>query len=121
MLIRYCYEITLMCQQPMSLVYLLSVHEDRAPDIRAGAGNDAHHSRRSSVDLPRPLRQPLSLAGRAGRDLTMSGDATIEDDNKPSRVTPNERELPVPDLLSSDLQFSPEVGFEYSLIGNPFG
>ena len=34
MLIRYGYEITLACQQPTALVCLLSVHEDRAADIR---------------------------------------------------------------------------------------
>lgn len=34
MLIRYGYEITLTCQQPTALVCLLSVHEDRAADIR---------------------------------------------------------------------------------------
>ena len=34
MLIRYGYEIKLTCQQPTALVCLLSVHEDRAADIR---------------------------------------------------------------------------------------
>jgi hypothetical protein len=34
MLIRYGYEITLTCQQPTALVCLLSVHDDRAADIR---------------------------------------------------------------------------------------
>ena len=34
MLVRYGYEITLTCQQPTPLVCLLSVHEDRDPDIR---------------------------------------------------------------------------------------
>ncbi|SIT56878.1 hypothetical protein BQ8794_30327 [Mesorhizobium prunaredense] len=34
MLIRHGYEITLTCQQPTALVCLLSVHEDRAADIR---------------------------------------------------------------------------------------
>ena len=33
--IRYGYEITLTCVQPAALVCLLSVHEDRAADIRA--------------------------------------------------------------------------------------
>ena len=34
MLIRYGYEMTLTCQQPTAVVCLLSVHEDRAADIR---------------------------------------------------------------------------------------
>ena len=34
MLIRYGYEITLTCKQPTALVCLLSVHDDRAADIR---------------------------------------------------------------------------------------
>jgi hypothetical protein len=33
MLVRYGYEIALTCTQPMALVGLLSVHEDRAADI----------------------------------------------------------------------------------------
>ena len=37
MLIRYGYEITLTCQQPTALVCLLSVHDDRAADIRVPA------------------------------------------------------------------------------------
>jgi hypothetical protein len=34
MVIRYGYEISLTCQQPTALVCLLSVHKDRAADIR---------------------------------------------------------------------------------------
>jgi hypothetical protein len=34
MLIRYGYDITLICEQPTALVWLLSVHQDRAADIR---------------------------------------------------------------------------------------
>jgi hypothetical protein len=34
MLIRYGYEITITCEKPTALVCLLSVHEDRAADIR---------------------------------------------------------------------------------------
>ncbi len=65
MLIRYGYEITLTCQQPTALVCLLSVHEDRAADIRA-RGDILHHARRPDIDLSRSLRQPMPATGRAG-------------------------------------------------------
>lgn len=47
MLIRYGYEITLTCQQPTALVCLLSVHEERAADIRVPE-TLSHHNRRSA-------------------------------------------------------------------------
>jgi hypothetical protein len=51
MLIRYGYEITLTCQQPTALVCLLSVHEDRAADIRE-----------PETTSPIPTYQPLATA-----------------------------------------------------------
>ena len=61
MLIRYGYEITLTCQQPTALVSLLSVHEDRAADIRVPESTFTT----PDVPVPRSVRQPLPEAGRA--------------------------------------------------------
>jgi hypothetical protein len=82
MLIRYGYEITLACQQPTALVCLLSVHEDRAADIRVP------ETTFTNPDVPvSSYRDPFGnrcrrLIAPAG-DLTMCGDATIEDDGIP--------------------------------------
>ena len=97
MLIRYGYEITLHCQQPTALVCLLSVHEDRAADIRVP------ETTFTTPEVPTTTYRDLygnrcrRLVAPAG-DLTMWGDATIEDDGLPDRVLPDARELPVQDL-----------------------
>ncbi|TWG53164.1 transglutaminase family protein [Aminobacter sp. J44] len=97
MLIRYGYEITLTCQQPTALVCLLSVHEDRAADIRVP------ETTFTTPDIPVSTYKDLfgnrclRLVAPAG-DLTMWGDATIEDDGKPDIVLTGARELPVPEL-----------------------
>ncbi|WP_018431315.1 transglutaminase family protein [Hoeflea sp. 108] len=97
MLIRYGYEITLTCQQPTALVCLLSVHEDRAADIRAPETTFIN------PDVPVSIYRDLfgnrcrRLVAPAG-DLTMWGDATIEDDGRPDPILLGARELPVPEL-----------------------
>ena len=97
MLIRYGYEITLTCQQPTALVCLLSVHEDRAADIRAP------ETTFTNPEVPVSTYRDLfgnrcrRLVAPAG-DLTMWGDATIEDDGRTDRLVPGARELPVPEL-----------------------
>ena len=79
MLIRYGYEITLTCQQPTALVCLLSVHDDRAADIRGP------ETLFTTPDVPTTTYRDLfgnrcrRLVAPAG-DLTIWGDATIEDD-----------------------------------------
>ena len=97
MLIRYGYEITLTCQQPTALVCLLSVHEDRAADIRVPETTfttpDVHVSTYRDL-FGNKCRRLVAPAG----DLTMWGDATIEDDGRPDGIVPGARELPVPDL-----------------------
>ena len=97
MLIRYGYEITLTCVQPTALVCLLSVHEDRAADIRAPETTFTNPG--VPVSTYRDLFGNICrrLVAPAG-DLTMWGDATIEDDGKPDRVLPEARELTVPEL-----------------------
>ncbi len=97
MLIRYGYEMTLTCAQPTALVCLLSVHEDRIADIRAPE---------TIVTSPAvPVSMYYDLFGNRCRrlvapagDLTIRGDAVIEDDGKPDAVIAEAREIPVPDL-----------------------
>jgi transglutaminase-like putative cysteine protease len=104
MLIRYGYEITLTCPQPTPLVCLLSVHEDRAADIRAP------ESTFTMPEVPTSTYHDLfgnlcrRLVAPAG-DLTMWGDATIEDDGLPDPVVPGAREVPVQDLPDACLNF----------------
>jgi transglutaminase-like putative cysteine protease len=104
MLIRYGYEITLTCQQPTALVCLLSVHEDRAADIRVP--ETTFTTPEVSVSTYRDLfgNRCRRLVAPAG-DLTMWGDATIEDDGKPDTLSPNARELPVPELPDDSLVY----------------
>jgi transglutaminase-like putative cysteine protease len=97
MLIRYGYEITLTCQQPTALVCLLSVHEERAADIRIA------ETVFTIPDVPTSTYRDLfgnrcrRLVAPAG-DLTIWGDATIEDDGVPDEIVSGARELAVPDL-----------------------
>ncbi len=97
MLIRYGYEITLTCQQPTSLVCLLSVHEDRTADIRVP--ETTFTTPDVAVSTYRDLfgNRCRRLVAPAG-DLTMWGDATIEDDGALDRIVPGAREMPVPEL-----------------------
>lgn len=97
MLIRYGYEITLSCQQPTALVCLLSVHEDRAADIRVPETVVTIPDVQTSTYRDLFGNQCRRLVAPAG-DLTIWGDATIEDDGKLDRVLPGARELAVPEL-----------------------
>ena len=104
MLIRYGYEITLTCKQPTPLVCLLSVHEDRAADIRAP------ETTFTSPDVPTSTYRDL-FGNRCRRlvapvgDLTMWGDATIEDDGQPDEAFPGAREVPVAELPDDTLAY----------------
>lgn len=104
MFIRYGYEITVTCPQPTALVCLLSVHDDRAADIRVPE---------STFTMPEvPTTTYRDLFGNRCRrlvapvgDLTIWGDATIEESGKPDRIVPAARELPVPDLPDACLTY----------------
>jgi transglutaminase-like putative cysteine protease len=104
MLIRYGYEITLNFAQPTALVCLLSVHEDRVADIRVP------ETTFTAPDVPTSTYRDLfgnrcrRLVAPAG-DLTIWGDATIEDDGKPDKVLPAAQELPVPELPDDCLAY----------------
>ena len=97
MLIRYGYEITLNCAQPTALVCLLSVHQERMADMRVPE---------TFFTIPEvPTTTYLDLFGNRCRrlvapvgDLTLWGDATIEDDGKIDMADWTARELAVVDL-----------------------
>lgn len=97
MLIRYGYEITITCTQPTPLVCLLAVHEDRAGDLRAAE---------TVFTMPEvPTTTYRDLFGNRCRrlvapvgDLTIWGDATIEDSGELDPIVPGAREIPVADL-----------------------
>jgi len=97
MLIRYGFEITLNCAQPTALVCLLAIHQDRAADIRVA---EAIYTKPEI-----PMSTYLDMFGNRCRrmvapigDLTIWGDATIEDSGEVDPVCPDAREIAVPDL-----------------------
>lgn len=110
MLIRYGYEITLTFPQPTALVCLLSVHEQHTPGIRV--------PETTFTNPPAPTSTYVDLFGNLCRrfavpagDVTIWGDATIEDDGLPDPVLPQARELPVPELPDECLTYL--VGSRY--------
>jgi transglutaminase-like putative cysteine protease len=97
MLIRYGYEITLNCMRPTALVCMLSVHDDHDRAIRV--------PERVFTTPIVPTTTYCDLFGNRCRrlvapagDLTLWGDATIEDSGKPEAAVPGAREVPVADL-----------------------
>lgn len=104
MLIRYGYEITVTCQQPTALVCLLSVHDDRAPDIRIPETTFTVPEVPVSTYRDHFGNRCRRLVAPAG-DFTMWGDATIEDDARPDKIVPDARELPVPELPDDTLVY----------------
>lgn len=97
MLICYGYEITLTCTQPTALVCLLSVHDDRAADIRVPETTFTTPEVQVSTYHDLFGNRCRRLVAPSG-DLTIWGDATIEDDGKSDPVTLHAREFPVPQL-----------------------
>ena len=104
MLIRYGYEITITCPQPTALVCLLSVHEDRAADIRV--------PETIFTNPPVPTTTYLDFFGNRCRrmvapqgDITIWGDATIEDSGLPEVAYLGAQEVPVPNLPDACLTF----------------
>ncbi|MFP1633774.1 transglutaminase-like domain-containing protein [Zhengella sp. ZM62] len=104
MLIRYGYEIELTFAQPTALVCLLSVHDDRADDLRVP------ETTFTRPDVPVSTYHDLfgnrcrRLTAPAG-DFMMWGDATIEDDGRPDRIVPGASEVPVWALPDDTLGF----------------
>ena len=97
MLIRYGYEIAMTFPAPTALVCLLSVHEDRAADIRDP--EKTYATPIVPISTYRDLfgNRCLRLVAPTG-DLMIWGDATLYDDGKPDPVVPEARETPVADL-----------------------
>ena len=81
MLIRYGYEITVTCAQPTAMVCLLSVSEDRKADIRVAEKVFTTPIIPTTTYLDSFGNRCRRLVAPAG-DLTIWGDATIEDDGK---------------------------------------
>jgi transglutaminase-like putative cysteine protease len=97
MLIRYGYEIILTCTQPTAMVCMLSVHDDHQKHIRVP------ERVYTTPIIPTTTYRDLfgnrcrRLVAPAG-DLTLWGDATIEDDGKIDAADFGARELAVADL-----------------------
>jgi transglutaminase-like putative cysteine protease len=97
MLIRYGYEIILTCTQPTAMVCMLSVHDDHRKDIRVP------ERVYTTPIIPTTTYRDLfgnrcrRLVAPAG-DLTLWGDATIEDDGNVDAADFGARELAVADL-----------------------
>jgi transglutaminase-like putative cysteine protease len=94
MLIRYGYEISITCPQPTPLVCLLAVHEERKADIRVPESVFTVPEVATSTYLDLFGNRCRRLVAPAG-DLTLWGDATIEDDGELDPVLPGAREVPV--------------------------
>jgi transglutaminase-like putative cysteine protease len=97
MRIRAGYEITYEVPQPTPMVFMLSIHPSRLPDLVT--------PHRIVVDPPVPLREyrdgfdnicnrVLAPAGR----FTVANDFIIRDSGEPDRVAPNAPQLPIQDL-----------------------
>ena len=104
MLIRYGYEIALTCPEPTALVCLLSVHDDRAADIRVP---ETFFTR---PDVPTTTYHDL-FGNRCRRlvapqgDLMMWADSTIEDDGRIDPADWSAGELPVAELPDETLVY----------------
>lgn len=97
MLIRYGYDITIECQQPTPLVCLLSVHEERGPDLRTPETVFTTPDTRTTTYRDMFGNRCRRLVAPVG-DLRLWGDATVEDDGKIDPYLPLAREIPVADL-----------------------
>jgi transglutaminase-like putative cysteine protease len=97
MLIRYGYEISMTFPPPTALVCLLSVHNDRAADVRIPESvfsNPAVDMSTYTDLFGNICRRLVAPAGT----LVLWGDATIEDDGQIDPYVPEAREVPVPEL-----------------------
>jgi transglutaminase-like putative cysteine protease len=97
MLIRYGYNMTMTCQQATPMVCLLSVHDERAGDVRA--------PETVTTTPETPTRTYRDLFGNICRRFVAPAgmfsircDGTIEDKGTYDRSCPDAREIPVADL-----------------------
>ena len=104
MLIRYGYEMTVSCTQPTAMVCLLSVHDERSADIRKpeiitttpDIPISTYHDLFGNV-----CRRFMAPAG----DLTIRGDATLEDSGALDEVDWSATEIPVGELPDDTLVY----------------
>ena len=104
MLIRYGYDITVNCPQPTPMVCVLSIHEDRAADLRAP------EQVVTTPSVPTTIYRDLfgNLCRRfvaPGGDFSLWGDGTVEDSGLPDPVNREAMEIPVPDLPDDTLVY----------------
>ena len=104
MLIRYGYEITVSCAQPTAMVCLLSVSEDRKSDIRVPEKVFTTPIIPMTTYVDSFGNRCRRLVAPAG-DLTIWGDATIEDDGKIDPADFGAVEVPVAELPNSCLLY----------------
>ena len=104
MLIRFGYEITVACPQPTAMISLMSVHGERAGDMR---------SPERVVTTP-PIETSIyfDLAGNTCRrfvapagDFTIWSDGTIEDSGLPDPENTDAQEVPVRDIPDAALVY----------------
>ena len=103
-LIRYGYEIAMTCEQPTALVCLLSVSQDRESDLRVPERFFTTPIIPTTTYFDTFGNRCRRLVAPAG-DLTIWGDATIEDDGKIDPAAFGAKEVPVADLPDSCLIF----------------
>jgi transglutaminase-like putative cysteine protease len=104
MIIRYGYEITITCARPTPVVCLLTVHDERAADIRSP--ETVVTSPPVATTTYRDLfgnvcRRFVAPAG----DFTISADGTVEDDGLPDPVAWDAPEVPVAELPDDCLTY----------------
>src|SRR5271157_167094 len=104
MLIRYGYEITVHCEHPTAMVCLLSVSEDRKIDIRVPENVFTTPIIATTTYLDSFGNRCRRLVAPSG-DLTIWGDATIEDDGKIDQANFAAVEVPVAELPDSCLLY----------------
>jgi transglutaminase-like putative cysteine protease len=94
MLIRYGYDIKVTCAQPTPMVCFLTVHDERAADLRSAE----QVTTRPEI----PTTTYHDMFGNVGRrlvapagDFSISGEGTIEDSGAPDTVDWGAAEIPV--------------------------
>src|SRR5208282_1076247 len=102
MLIRYGYEITVHCEHPTAMVCLLSVSEDRKIDIRVPEKVFTTPIIATATYVDSFGNRCRRLVAPSG-DLTIWGDATIEDDGKIDPADFAAADVPVAELPDSCL------------------
>ncbi len=104
MLLRCGYEIAVTCEQPTAMVTMLSVHPDRAADIRRPETVLTTPDTPTSTYLDLFGNRCLRFVAPVG-DFEIWGDVTVEDDGQPDAADWSAQELPVADLPDDCLAY----------------